>query len=158
ICGRTRIDLVHTARQIEAVGGAVEYVEADLGHPGEMGWVVAAAVRRWDAVDVIVNNAVDPALGRLSDICGEAIEQAYAVNVFSPLRLCQTALPYLERSEHASIINMLSVYAWWGGEGQGLYASSKAALLRLTKIMAKEWSEKGVRANGLALGPFETSA
>jgi 3-oxoacyl-[acyl-carrier protein] reductase len=157
VCGRTKTDLVATADEIEAAGGEIEYVVTDLANPEETEGVVEAAARRWGAVDVVINNAVDPAMGQLSQLGLERIGQAYAVNVFSPLRLCQAALAYLERSEHASIINVLSVYAWWGGAEQGLYASSKAALLRLTKIMAHEWSEKGVRVNGLALGPFETS-
>jgi NAD(P)-dependent dehydrogenase (short-subunit alcohol dehydrogenase family) len=158
MCGRTQVDLDATVDAITANDGEAIGVVADLGDVSSLGAVVDAAVERFGAVDVVVNNAVDPGLAFIEDLTPEQFDRIFAVNVKGPVFLCNAALPHLERSAHASIVNVLSVALWIGGPTMGLYRSTKEALWGFTKVMAKEWAAKGIRVNGLAPGPFETTA
>jgi NAD(P)-dependent dehydrogenase (short-subunit alcohol dehydrogenase family) len=158
LCGRTRNDLDATVDTITAHGGEAVGVVADLGDVSSLGAVVQAAVERFGEIDVVVNNAVDPGLALVEELTPEQFDRVFAVNVKGPVFLCNAALPHLERSDHASIINVLSAALWIGGPTMGLYRSTKEALWGFTKVMAKEWAAKGIRVNGLAPGPFDTTA
>lgn len=83
-------------------------------------------------------------------------EGLQSVNLKGPLRLSQLCAPKMAESGGGSIINILTVGAYIGGAGMSPYASSKAALRTLTKVMAQEWSSIGVRANAIAPGSFDT--
>jgi NAD(P)-dependent dehydrogenase (short-subunit alcohol dehydrogenase family) len=157
-CGRTQSDLDATVGEITARGGEAIGVVADLADVDSLPAVTGAAVDRFGAIDVVVNNAVDPGLALVRDITPELFDRVMAVNVKGPVFLCNAALPHLEQSEHASIVNVLSVALWVGGPMMGLYRATKEALWGFTKVMAKEWAAKGIRVNGLAPGPFETTA
>ncbi len=142
--------------EIEDAGGTALAVPTHVGRPAELEALVAATVERFGGIDVVVNNAANPLGGMLRDVTPLMFEKSYAVNVAAPILLSSAALPHLERSAHASVINIVTVGAFRGGEGLGLYCSSKAAMVNLTAVMAKEWGPLGVRVNGIAPGPFET--
>lgn len=156
--GRTRGDLDDTVAEIRAVGGRAVAVDGDVADPDACRRAVEAAVDEFGGLDIVVNNAVDPGFSAVADITPELFDRVFAVNVRGPVLLCNAALPHLERSEHAAIVNVLSVALWVGGPMMGLYRATKEALWGFTKVMSKEWAERGIRVNGLAPGPFETSA
>lgn len=155
--GRTEADLHETVAAIDAHGGEAVAVTADIGDLDAAARIVDAAVSRFGGIDIVVNNAAEPGFGEVAALTPETFDRAYAVNVKGPLLLCNAALPHLERSPHAAIVNVVSPAIWLGGPNMALYRSTKAALWGLSVVMAKEWGPKGVRVNGLAPGPFETT-
>ena len=144
------------AEEIVAAGGAALGVATHMGDPDAIASLVQQTIGWAGALDTVVNNAANPLGGALADITPAAFTKAYQVNVLGPLLLGQAALPYLQLSDHASVINVITVGAFRGGEHLGVYCSSKAALWNLTGTMAKEWGRLGIRVNAIAPGPFDT--
>ena len=78
------------------------------------------------------------------------------VNVKAPWALSNLVLPHMQKNQNGSIINIASVEALTPGLGLGLYSTSKAAILMLTKNQAKEWGQYGIRANAICPGLIQT--
>jgi len=144
------------AAEITERGGTAIGAATHLGRAEAVEALVSTTVERFGGIDVVVNNAANPLGGMLADTTAEAFHAAYDTNVLGPLRLCQASLPHLSSSEHASVINVITVGAFNPGVSLGLYCSAKAALWNLTRTMAKEWGPLGIRVNAIAPGPFDT--
>jgi len=144
------------AAEIRAEGGQALAVPTHVGRHDQLVALVERTVAEWGRLDIVVNNAANPLGGALADMTPEAFERAYATNVAGPTLLAVAALPHLRRSPCAAIVNMVTVGAFRGGAYLGVYCSSKAALVNLTGVMAKEWGPLGVRVNAIAPGPFDT--
>jgi len=90
----------------------------------------------------------------------DAFDIIMKIHVRAPFRLIRQAAPYFrlkpEQRENRSIINVSSVSGLHGNVGQANYAAAKAAVLGLTKTIAKEWGPFGVRANTVAFGLIHT--
>jgi NAD(P)-dependent dehydrogenase (short-subunit alcohol dehydrogenase family) len=156
VVGRTQSDLDGTVEEIASSGGEAVAVRADVGDYDELPGIVQAAVDSFGGVDVLVNNAVYQNLRLIDEMTPEIVEHLYRVNAHGPTFLAQAAHPYLEASGRGSVINVVTAAIWTGGSGQVGYRPSKAALLHVSRVMAKEWAP-AVRVNCLALGAFETS-
>jgi NAD(P)-dependent dehydrogenase (short-subunit alcohol dehydrogenase family) len=113
---------------------------ADERHRSEL----IAAARTLGRLDLLVNNAGVLGMSpqpRLADYPLDALERAYRINVFAPLRVFQLALPLLQRSRRGAVVNVTSdaatgAYETWGG-----YGSAKAALDQLSNVLAAEHPE-----------------
>jgi len=102
-----------------------------------------------------VNNAgINPARIGPADMTLEFWRKVFAVNVEGPLRTGQLVAPIMRDQGGGSIINIASMAGYSGGASICAYASSKAALINLTKSQAQEWAYWKVRVNVLAPGPF----
>jgi NAD(P)-dependent dehydrogenase (short-subunit alcohol dehydrogenase family) len=143
-------------------------IEADLSLSGAAAEVVEEAVAHFGRLDLLVNNA---ALTGSAAVNGYAVdlasqtegawEQAIRLNLTVPFLLCQAASPFLERSDHASIINIGSIYAslapdpgLYRGTDLGnpaAYGASKAGLLQLTRHLAAAFGPK-IRVNAVSPG------
>ncbi len=86
----------------------------------------------------------------------EALTKSYEVNLRGPVFLVQKALPHLKASEHAAVLNMISVGAFNFAPTLSIYSSSKAALMSFTRSMAAEFARHGIRVNAIAPGPVDT--
>lgn len=157
LCGRTASDVERTVAEINRAGGRATGLTLDIAAPDAPGHLVETAVASYGGVDVVINNAVYSRSAPVSEVTSDEFDHAHATNVRAPVLLANVALPYLQQSEHAVVLNVLSVYTVMGGMGTGLYRATKAALEGLTKVMSKEWAEFGVRVVGISPGPFETS-
>lgn len=118
---------------------------------------IAAAVKKWGRLDVLVNNAGAGAILPLADATDAAIANIFAVNVFGPSLLTTAALPYLGAAKGA-VINVSSTFGQKSGARLSHYAASKAALEHLTRCWALELAPRGIRVNAVAAGPTESGA
>lgn len=108
------------------------------------------------SIDVLVNNAGISTVGLLSMSKVEDIENLFAVNFFAMLRIIQKVSKRMSRQRHGVIINMGSIAGIEPQPGKIAYGSSKAAVMMMTKCLAKELGPMGIRVNAIAPGPIET--
>jgi NAD(P)-dependent dehydrogenase (short-subunit alcohol dehydrogenase family) len=119
--------------------------------------LVAKTVEAFGRVDILVNNAaINPVFGPIEDADAATFDKIMDVNVKAPWALSNLVLPHMQANKNGSIINIASVEALTPGAGLGLYSTSKAALLMLTKNQAKEWGRYGIRANAICPGLIQT--
>lgn len=107
-------------------------------------------------IDVLVNNAGISTVGLLSMSKVEDIETLFAINYFAMLRIIQKVSKRMSRQRHGVIINMGSIAGIEPQPGKIAYGSSKAAVMMMTKCLAKELGPMGIRVNAIAPGPIET--
>jgi 3alpha(or 20beta)-hydroxysteroid dehydrogenase len=128
---------------------------ADVAKDDEMRAIVADVQARFGRIDAIVNNAgVSPSDQPIVDDTDAAYLRAFRVNVLGAVHLIRAAGPAMGRG--GAIVNVASVSALIGAPGLGAYASSKAALVELTRTAALELASQGVRVNAVAPSGVDT--
>jgi 3-oxoacyl-[acyl-carrier protein] reductase len=145
-----------TVAAVEAAGGTAELVRCDVTSSASVDAVFQDVLKRLGRLDILVNNAGiarDQLLLRVSD---EDIQKTYAVNVTGAIYCARAAIRPMMRARHGRIINLASVVAELGNAGQAVYSSSKAALIGLTKTLAREYASRGVTVNAVAPGYIDT--
>ncbi|KAI0063237.1 NAD(P)-binding protein [Artomyces pyxidatus] len=142
--------------EIAAAGGDAIAVGGDVGADDFPEKILGATIKKYGKLNHIVNNAgftYDRMLHTLPDDAWDVIMK---VHVRAPFRLIRAAAPHFrikgENRENRSIINVSSTSGLHGNVGQANYAAAKAAVVGLTKTIAKEWGPFGVRANTIAFG------
>lgn len=138
------------AGELRAAGTEVLAVAVDLTTADGPQRLVDAALARFGAVDVLVNNAGGSSGGTFAQNAVEEFETGFARNFWPALKASKAALAALERSQGV-VVNVASI---WGREAGGLvaYNVAKAALVSLTKAMGRELIPRGVRCVGVAPG------
>jgi 3-oxoacyl-[acyl-carrier protein] reductase len=149
----------------EIAGETVVY-GGDLTAPGAPDALVKAAVDAWGRLDIIVNNAgytIDGVIHTMSD---DQFQKMLDIHTVVPFRVIRAAAPHLrepakrEREEGVErfrkIVNVSSISGTMGNAGQANYSAGKAAVVGLTKTLAKEWGQFKVNVNAVAFGYIET--
>lgn len=131
-------------------------IKADVADDDSVRAAVAEAAERLGGIDVVVNNAGIGAQGTVEDNPDEEWRKVFEVNVFGMVRVSRAALPYLRRSEHASIVNTCSIAATAGLPQRALYSATKGAVLSLTLAMAADHVREGIRVNCVNPGTADT--
>ena len=107
-------------------------------------------------IDVLVNNAGISTVGLLSMSKVDDIRKLFDVNYFAMLQIIQKVSKKMARQKKGVIINMGSIAGIEPQPGKIAYGSSKAAVMMMTKCLAKELGPMGIRVNSIAPGPIET--
>lgn len=108
------------------------------------------------SVDILINNAGVSTVGLLSMSKVDDIKALFEVNYFSMLRIIQKVAKRMARQRKGAIVNMGSIAGIEPQPGKIAYGSSKAAVMMMTKCLAKELGPMGIRVNAIAPGPIET--
>jgi 3-oxoacyl-[acyl-carrier protein] reductase len=106
--------------------------------------------------DILVNNAGVTADGLLVRMSDAAWEEVMATNAGGAFRMCRAVLPQMMKRRAGVIINIASVSAFRANPGQANYAASKAALVAMTRTLAKEIGKRQIRVNAVAPGFIRT--
>ena len=107
-------------------------------------------------ISVLVNNAAIAQEKPFETITDDDWERMLKVNLQGPFICCQEVIPEMIKQRWGRIINVTSIGGQWGGYNQVHYAAAKAALINLTKSLAKLYSGKGVLTNAVAIGLAKT--
>lgn len=112
--------------------------------------------RLYHRVDVLVNNAGVAHIGLLTDMTGEEWRRLFAVNVDGAFYWCRAVLPGMIERKSGVIINIASMWGEVGASCEAAYSATKAALIGLTRALAKEVGPSGVRVNCVSPGVIDT--
>lgn len=144
------------AKHLRGLGGQVIGVPTHAGSIEDLDTLVDRTVAEFGALDVLVNNAANALAQPLGEMTVDAWTKSNEVNVRGPVFLVQKALPHLKKSEHAAVLNMVSVGAFNFAPTVSMYAAGKAAMMSFTRAMAAEFVGHGIRVNAIAPGPVDT--
>jgi 2-hydroxycyclohexanecarboxyl-CoA dehydrogenase len=125
---------------------------ADVAREDEAAAAIGRAIERFGAVSVLVNNAAVRAPATIETAPRSEWDRILSINLLGPVNLYRAAATELRKSRSASVVNVSSVYAVTGRKGMGLYDTSKAALIALTRTLACEEAEHGIRVNAVCPG------
>ena len=151
-CDAAALDAQLTSIRYRVPGAMIESHAADITDEVEAAGAVALAVKMFGQLNVLVNNAAVRYLSPVADADLKHWETVLAVNLLGAVKMSKAAMPELRRSGNASIVNLSSTYAQVGRKDFGAYDASKAALLSLTRTLAFEGAEHGIRANAVCPG------
>lgn len=140
----------------ERFGRPVMALAADAGDPAAVQVCYMEVFKQHKRLDVLVNNAGIMQDAPLGMITGELIHAVTRTNIAGPIFHLQAAARLMSRAKCGSIVNLTSIIGRVGKEGQTVYASSKAALIGMTRAAAKELAPKGIRVNAVAPGMIDT--
>lgn len=140
----------------EAEGADVEMLAVDVTDQSSVDAAVARVVQLAGGIDVVVNNAGVGAAGSVVDNDDDEWWTVLDVNLLGIVRTTRAALPHLERSERAAIVNTCSVAAEVGLPQRALYSASKGGVLALTRAMAADHLDQGVRVTAVNPGTADT--
>lgn len=146
------LERTRTAVSDAVPGARIATHVADVADGAQAERAVAMAVSAHGGLSVLVNNAAMRNYAALADATPEEWHAMLSVNVLGAANYCRAALPALRASERGSIVNVSSCYAVTGRKGMGLYDTTKAGLLAMTRTLAFEEAAHGVRANALCPG------
>ena len=104
----------------------------------------------WDRLDILVNNVGINIRRKMVEYSREEYEAILGTNTDSSFRMCSNAWPLLKKSDAGSVVNILSVAGLTHLRTGAPYAMSKAALVQMTRNLAVEWAEDGIRVNAVA--------
>jgi meso-butanediol dehydrogenase/(S,S)-butanediol dehydrogenase/diacetyl reductase len=130
----------------------VQTYVADVASADQATAAVELATRTFGRLDVLVNNAAMRNYSTLADATPEEWQSMVSVNLVGTSNYCKAALPRLRAAGAGSIVNVSSCYAVTGRKGMGLYDATKAGMLAMTRTLAFEEADQGVRVNAICPG------
>ncbi len=148
------------AAELRAKGLEAQTVSADLSSETGVKSLATYVEGHWDRLDVLVNNTGDLiARQRLEELDMDYYRKVMAVNLDSNVLVTKALLALLKRAGASSVVNLSSLAGRKGGHGgSAFYATSKGAILTLTRALSTELAPYGVRVNAVAPGLILGSA
>jgi len=131
-------------------------VGADISDPAQAQALVREAERIYGKIDLLVNNAGVAQQKLFTELTEEDWDRLFDVDVKGVFLVCRAALPGMLRRHQGSIVNVSSIWGLTGASCEVHYSAAKAAVIGLTKALAKEVGPSGIRVNCVAPGVVET--
>ena len=131
-------------------------IRADNASPEEISRAVKVATDAYGGVDILVNNAGISASRLFTDITTEEWREMFAVHVEGAFHYTRAVLPHMIHEKNGNIINISSMWGITGGSCEVHYSAAKAALIGMTRALAKELGPPRIRVNCVAPGVVDT--
>ena len=151
ICSRKKDNLEAAVAEAKSKGFDIDAIECNTSDPKSINAVVDFTIQKFSTVDILVNNAAaNPYYGPILNSEDSHWDKIYDVNVKGYFNFVKACSDVMINQKSGKIINVASIAAKTPLEGLGVYNISKAAVVMLTKVLAKEMGEKNIQVNTLA--------
>ncbi|MCC6457074.1 MAG: SDR family oxidoreductase [Caldilineaceae bacterium] len=139
-----------------ATGQKCQGYQCDVTVPEQVEALVAAVLADFGQVDILVNNAGINIRGAIDELTLEQFLEVQTINVTGPWLLCQALAGHFKERRYGRVINMGSTLSIIAIANRTPYATSKGAILQMTRALALEWAPYGITVNCVMPGPFAT--
>ena len=157
VASRKQEGVEAVAGEIKARGGTALAVAAHVGQEDAVAGLVDRTLEAFGGIDILVNNAgTNPHFGPVISASLGQWDKILEVNLRSAFLLTQRVVPHLQARGGGKIINMASVAGLHPSLGMGIYGISKAGLIMLTRVLARELGPHNIQVNALAPGVIKT--
>lgn len=138
----------------EELGGIA--VQADVADPEQVKGMVDTVLEKFCQLDILVCNAGVSHIGLLSDMTDQQWRRLFAVNVDGMFHCCRAVIPHFVHNKSGRIVTVSSMWGQVGASCEAAYSASKAAVIGLTRALAKELGPSGISVNCVAPGVIDT--
>ena len=153
ITSRTIGHLETTREEIEAVGVRALSIAGDVRNPADVDKTVARTIEAFGRLDILVNGAAGNFLCFAEDLSPNGFGTVVDIDLKGTFHMCRSALPYLKQSS-GTVLNISATLHYLGTVAQVHVSAAKAGIDALTRVLAVEWGQYGIRVNGIAPGPI----
>jgi meso-butanediol dehydrogenase / (S,S)-butanediol dehydrogenase / diacetyl reductase len=156
IADRDEAGATRVVKEIRAAGGDADHVVVNVGKPADVERMVQTTVEKFGHIDVLLNNAVYTAVGRVADIPLPEWQRTLDVSLTAYFYATKLVLPIMVKQRRGVILNTASTAGLVADYKLSPYAVVKAGVIALTRNTAIEYARKGIRCNAVCPGSTET--
>ena len=150
--------LAAVAETLTSAGADIVEVVGNVADPADAQAMISAAISNYGVIDILVANAGVIPLGTITDTAPEDWDRVMDVDARGMFLTCKYAITEMARQGSGSIICLSSISGMAGQRGQAAYGPAKFVATGLTRHLAVEWAQHGIRVNAVAPGTIETEA
>ena len=144
------------AMEIEHEGGTAIAVGADVSREEDVARLIERTLHAFDPPTVLLNSAACSSFGTLAESPAQELDRVLGVNVRSAWICARAVIPLMRDAGGGAIVNMSSITGIVGAPGMAAYSTSKGALITLTRTLALELAEHGIRVNCICPASIDT--
>ena len=141
---------------LKSKGNSVDVYKADVSKKEEVNMMINYCIGKFEKIDVLINNAGISKTNLFTDISYEEWDEVMATNLNGVFYTTKKALQYMIPEMSGKIINISSIWGMVGGSFEVHYSASKAAVIGMTKALAKELGPSNIQVNCIAPGVIQT--